>query len=135
MILDEMLLSYFKYPVTNWETQNDLEVLVGQAVLEFNIDQNNMHILINNHDNSRTVWPTEILMWFLSFSAQPTTLRHRTKPEPNRPVARARSQDRFFFGGGCGTPKKWTFWTQKVDFFEPHPPLPSYKPIFGPLCG
>ena len=46
----------------------------------------------------------------------------------------ARSQDWFLWG--CGNPQKWTFWTQKVDFFEPHPPLPSYKnPIFGPLCG
>ena len=32
--------------------------------------------------------------------------------------------------GGCGTPRKWTFWTQKVDFFKPHPPCPPSKTLF-----
>ena len=42
-----------------------------------------------------------------------------------RPVARVDL-------GGCGTPKKWTFWTQKVDFFEPHPPyLPTKTPFLA----
>ena len=27
-------------------------------------------------------------------------------------------------------PKKWTFWTQKVDFFKPHPPCPPTKTLF-----
>ena len=48
-----------------------------------------------------------------------------------RPVARIE-----FGGGGVRNLKKWTFWTQKEDFFLTSPPLPSYKnPIFGPLCG
>ena len=45
--------------------------------------------------------------------------------DANRPVARIDF-------GGCRTPKKWTFWTQKMDFFEPHPPYPTTKPNFWP---
>ena len=41
----------------------------------------------------------------------------------SRPVARIDF-------GGCGTPKEWTFWIQKVDFFEPHPPYPPTKNPF-----
>ena len=41
----------------------------------------------------------------------------------NRPVARIDF-------GGVQDPKKWTFWTQKVDFFEPHPPYPPTKTPF-----
>ena len=59
-----------------------------------------------------------------------TIVRHNCKMRWNW---QARSQDRFF--GGCGTPKKWTFWTQKVDFFEPHPPPcpPTTTPFWPTL--
>ena len=40
----------------------------------------------------------------------------------------ARSQDRFF--GGCGTPKMWTSWTQKVDFLSLTPLNPFTKTLF-----
>ena len=43
------------------------------------------------------------------------------------PTPQARSQDRFW---GCGTPQKWTFWTQKVDFFWTSPPYPPTKNQF-----
>ena len=41
--------------------------------------------------------------------------------------SQAHSQDRF---GEVQDPQKWTFWTQKVDFFEPHPPYPPTKTPF-----
>ena len=40
----------------------------------------------------------------------------------------ARSQDRFFWG--VRDPKKVDLWTQKVDFFEPHPLTLLQKPHF-----
>ena len=38
------------------------------------------------------------------------------------------SQDQFW--GGAGAPKMWTFWMQKVDFFELHPLKPPTKTSF-----
>ena len=59
----------------------------------------------------------------------PDTLRHQShvfiQDASIRPVAR------IDLGGG-GTPKKWTFWTQKVDFIEPHPLTLLQKPHFWP---
>ena len=43
----------------------------------------------------------------------------------NRPVARIDL-------GGVRDPKMWTFWTQKVDFFQPHPLTLLQKPHFWP---
>ena len=43
----------------------------------------------------------------------------------SRPVARID-----FVVGGCMTPRKWTFRTHKVDFFEPHPLNPPTKTSF-----
>ena len=45
--------------------------------------------------------------------------------EGSRPVARIDF-------GGCGTPKKWTFWTQKVDFLNLTPLTLIQKPHFWP---
>ena len=42
-----------------------------------------------------------------------------------RPVARIES-------GGCRTPQKWTFWTQKVDFFNLTPLNPPTNTPFLP---
>ena len=45
--------------------KNGIKILIGQSTFELLIQNNALNVLINN---SRTVWPTEILLPFLSFS-------------------------------------------------------------------
>ena len=57
-------MNYESYKKLSKELKNGIEVLVGQAVFELQIKQSKCCFWINN---SRTAWPTLILMLFLSF--------------------------------------------------------------------
>ena len=56
-------MNYESYEELSKELKNGIENLVGQAVFELQIKTVKMLLCINN---SRTAWPTLILMLFLS---------------------------------------------------------------------